>query len=107
MSDTIHRSEEDADSKKILSDGCGLDCRFKDIGSGKCIFETCLLEELPPFQVKKCSVNCFICGKLISDLRPMSIVTDYRVCGDCKEKLVKWIKKCDRIISHVDSCPDH
>lgn len=106
MSDIIHRSEEDVDSKKTRSDKCKKDCRFRDTAANKCVFETCLLEELPPFQSENCTVNCFICGNPIGTTS-MSIVTDYRVCGDCRAKLKIWIDRCYDITTHVDTCPHH
>lgn len=102
----IHRSEIEYKEKMERSDGCKIDCLFKDQVSGKCAFETCLQEEIPPLQTESISFNCIICGKLQS-CRPMDMFSEHRICPDCRSTIYEWIQKHDMIINHCESHASH
>lgn len=101
-----HRSDENTKEKMERSDDCNKSCIFKDDDNGKCIFETCVQEELPPFQSDSCTIKCIICGDKAS-VDCMSLLTDHRICNDCRGKLLKWVKNCDTVLEHVKSHASH
>lgn len=101
MSDDIRRSENETDAKKNRSDKCDKPgCKFHDIGSGKCIFETCLLEEIPPLQLKSLAAKCIICGTTYS-IPAMDTLQEDRICLSCRVTIKKWIDNCDAILAHI------
>lgn len=94
------RSIDKDNEKKNRSDGCNRDCRFKDLASGKCIFETCLLEELPPLQLKSQTVNCSICNASFSNSSMGAFLED-RICPTCRPIIKLWIDNHKAILEHI------
>ena len=105
--ETNRRSEESDKEKAKRSDSCNKDsCMFRCASSGKCAFETCLLEELPPLQLKSMAVKCIFCGTQY-DKPTVSTFTEDRVCDSCRIIIKKWIDKHAAIISHCESHASH
>lgn len=95
------RSYEDSKSKAKRHEGCNIGgCRFMDESSKKCIFETCLREELPPTQLGSIESTCITCGKKFS-MAALSAFSEDRICPECRTKLSKLVAKCDEILDHI------
>lgn len=76
--------------KMERSDKCPYPCRYKDLGSNKCAFETCLMEELPPTQKDPITVECWVCGSRFSTAVD-SIFMDDRICTNCRLKIQELV----------------
>lgn len=99
------RSSKDAEKKKVRSDGCDVtSCKFRDDASGKCAFETCLREELPPLQQPTLQTKCIFCGKTMT-IGALDAFGDDRICDECRTKVGLWVEYCDAVLDH--GIPDH
>jgi hypothetical protein len=94
------RSTVDSKEKMKRSDKCSKTCKFKDDSTNKCVFETCLLEEIPPTQISSMQVQCIICGTKYK-VPVMTTLTEDRVCTSCRTTLKKWIDNCDAVLTHI------
>lgn len=94
------RSNEERKEKMKRSDSCSRDCRYKDLSSNRCAFETCLLEELPPLQKPSIMVQCCICGTSYNT-NAMSMFNEDRICSACRSTIKKWIDNCDAVLTHI------
>lgn len=97
-----YRSTENQKEKIARSDSCNRDCRFRSDQkkSSACIFETCLLEEIPPLQRQKIAAKCCVCGEGY-ETDAISAVSEDRICPDCRTKLAALVENCDKILTHI------
>ena len=95
------RSKINDKEKMKRSDKCGMDCRFKDEASNRCMFETCLREEIPPLQLGSITSSCIYCGSKMS-MSALSTFSEDRVCPSCRKIIKLWIDKHIEIINHVE-----
>lgn len=96
---------EDIDNKKKRSDKCNLNCKYRDVNTNRCLYETCLFEELPPTQQASVSDKCWVCGTQINI--GDKAFDNNRLCPKCQAKLIELIQRKDEIISHVESHASH
>ncbi len=97
-----YRSAENQKEKMKRSDSCSRECRFRSDQkkTSACIFETCLLEELPPLQRTKIAAKCCICGNSY-ETDAISAVSEDRICPECAGKLDRLAQHCDEILTHI------
>ncbi len=96
---------QNMEEKKNRSDRCDQGCQYKDVSTNKCLYETCLFEELPPTQQSSISDNCWVCGAKISING--KAFDNNRLCPTCQAKLIELIQKKDAIITHIESHASH
>lgn len=79
--------------KMSRSDKCGRDCKYKDDKSNKCLYETCLFEEIPPTQLSSIKSKCLLCDEEI-DI-PAFGFDNNRICEECMDFLKELVKNKD------------
>lgn len=86
----VDQNEVVRKEKSERHERCPRPCRFRDVRSHECAFETCLMEEIPPLQLKQIHTQCWVCGKMfISDVE--SIWATERICFNCREGIQKLL----------------
>lgn len=92
---------DNMEEKKSRSDKCDRDCKYKDSESNKCLYETCLFEEIPPTQLSSIKSKCLLCEEEI-DI-PAFGFDNNRICKDCMEFLKSLVKNKDLLKDLIEN----